>query len=113
MAHRQSHGEQQCGEANTSEQSRNFAAQPVAEGPEHQGEQAERGDVGRGRGDGGDGARALVPRRADDTAVGEGEKGGVEPRTKIRQRPGDEAQTMRFTHPCALTALETADKVSP
>jgi len=31
----------------------------------------------------------------------------------IRQRPGDEAQRMRFTHPCALTALETADKVSP
>jgi hypothetical protein len=30
-----------------------------------------------------------------------------------RQRPEDEAQTMRVTHPCALTALETADKVSP
>ena len=41
-----------------------LAAQPVAEGPEHQGEQADRGDVGRGFGDGGDGegARALVPR---------------------------------------------------
>lgn len=73
----------------------------------------DRGDVGRGLGDGGGGVDGVVPRRAGDTAVGEGEKGGVEPRTKIRQRPGDEAQTMRFTHPCALTALETADKVSP
>jgi hypothetical protein len=41
--------------------SRNFAPQPVAEGPEHQGEQAERGDVGRGFGDGGDGEGAAVP----------------------------------------------------
>ncbi|MEY4300163.1 MAG: hypothetical protein RIR25_1399, partial [Verrucomicrobiota bacterium] len=29
--------------------------QPVAEGPEHQGEEGDRGDVGRGFGDGGDG----------------------------------------------------------
>jgi hypothetical protein len=34
-----------------------------AEGPEHQGEQADRGDVGRGLGDGGDGegAVAVIP----------------------------------------------------
>lgn len=29
-----------------------------------------------------------------------------------RQRP-DKGPAMRVTHPCALTALETADKVSP
>ena len=35
--------------------------QAVAQGPEHQGEQADRGGVGRGFGDGGDGEGAAVP----------------------------------------------------
>ena len=48
-----------------------------------------------------------------NASVGEGEEGGVEPRIKTRQTPGDEAQTMRFAHPCALTALKVADKVPP
>ena len=46
------------------EKSGNLAAQAVAEGPEHQGEQAERGDVGRGFGDGGDGEGAACVAQA-------------------------------------------------
>jgi hypothetical protein len=39
----------------------NFATQPVAEGPEHLGEQADRGNVGRGPGDdGGLGEKAIA-----------------------------------------------------
>ena len=67
------------------------------------------GEIGR-RGD------QLIPKRSEDRSPRR-PNGQLEELSAafklIRQRPGDEAQTMRFTHPCALTALETADKVSP
>ena len=43
------------------EKSGNLRAQAVAQEPEHEGEQAERGEAGRGFGDSGDGEGAAVP----------------------------------------------------
>jgi len=45
-------------------------AQAVAEGPEHQGEQADRGDVGRGLGDGGGGVDAVADLLEAEEAAG-------------------------------------------
>ena len=52
------------------EKSGNLATQPVAEEPEHEGEQADRGDVGRGFGDGGDGEGAVADLLETEEAAG-------------------------------------------
>jgi hypothetical protein len=49
----------------------------AAELPEQQGEEADRGNIGRGFGGGGEGAYAFVPGRAAKASVGEAEEGGV------------------------------------
>ena len=60
------------GERSRFEESGNLAAQPVAEGPQHQGAQADRGDVGRGLGDGGDGVDAVADLlEAEEAAEGQ------------------------------------------
>ena len=61
-------------------------------------------------------SRVFEPKRSEDRSPRRpnGQLEELSAAFKLtRQRPGDEAQTMRFAHPCALTALETADKVSP
>jgi len=66
------------------------------------------GEIGR-RGD------QLIPKRSEDRSPRRpnGQLEELSAAFKLtRQRP-DKGPAMRFAHPCALTALEPADKVSP